>query len=24
VWRELEPLTIVETAEHARAERLLT
>ena len=23
-WRELRPLTIVETAEHARAERLLT
>jgi glycosyltransferase A (GT-A) superfamily protein (DUF2064 family) len=24
VWRELPPLTIVETVEHARAERLLT
>ncbi|HEU4523594.1 MAG TPA: DUF2064 domain-containing protein, partial [Gemmatimonadales bacterium] len=23
-WRELRPLTIVETVEHARAERLLT
>jgi glycosyltransferase A (GT-A) superfamily protein (DUF2064 family) len=23
-WRELRPLTIVETMEHARAERLLT
>jgi hypothetical protein len=24
VWRETRPLTIVETVEHARAERLLT